>query len=97
MPETREFDKPLNGVVKKTTASKKRHPLGDTSPEFGCLCICIFLPTAEGSIVSTSLVTTSADLSGFGKNNWLITVFSAGCEASRSISQLLRGFPAQLM
>lgn len=39
------------------------------------LCICIFLPTAEISIVSTSLVTISADLSGFDKSNWLITAY----------------------
>lgn len=39
------------------------------------LCICIFLPTAEISIVSTSLVTISADLSGFDKSNWIITAY----------------------
>ncbi|KAI6082295.1 major facilitator superfamily domain-containing protein [Hypoxylon rubiginosum] len=39
------------------------------------LCICIFLPTAEISIVSTSLVTISEDLSGFDKSNWLITAY----------------------
>ncbi|KAF2015122.1 MFS general substrate transporter [Aaosphaeria arxii CBS 175.79] len=87
------------------------------------LCICIFLPTAEISIVSTSLVTMSIDLNGFDKSNWVITAylsaftgfliiwaktahhiglkstlissliifmaFSAGCEASQTIDQLI--------
>ncbi len=39
------------------------------------LCICIFLATAEIAIVSTSLVTISADLSGFDKSNWLVTAY----------------------
>ncbi|KAI0543493.1 major facilitator superfamily domain-containing protein [Xylaria curta] len=39
------------------------------------LCICIFLPTAEISIVSTSLLTISTDLSGFDKSNWVITAY----------------------
>ncbi|KAK3687941.1 major facilitator superfamily domain-containing protein [Podospora appendiculata] len=39
------------------------------------LCICIFLPTVEIAIVSTSLVTISADLSGFDKSNWLVTAY----------------------
>ncbi|KAI0805328.1 major facilitator superfamily domain-containing protein [Xylaria sp. FL0064] len=39
------------------------------------LCICIFLPVAEISIVSTSLLTISRDLSGFDKSNWLVTAY----------------------
>ncbi|KAI0875736.1 major facilitator superfamily domain-containing protein [Hypoxylon argillaceum] len=39
------------------------------------LCICIFLPTPEISIVSTSLLTISTDLSGFDKSNWVITAY----------------------
>ncbi|KAK4160346.1 putative efflux pump antibiotic resistance protein [Cladorrhinum sp. PSN259] len=39
------------------------------------LCICIFLSTVEIAIVSTSLVTISADLRGFDKSNWIITAY----------------------
>ncbi|KAH8879537.1 MFS general substrate transporter [Thozetella sp. PMI_491] len=39
------------------------------------LAICTFLPTVEISIVSTSLVTISADLGGFDKSSWLITAY----------------------
>lgn len=54
------------------------------------LCICIFLATAEIAIISTSLVTISADLRGFDKSNWLITAYlSAFTGASKC--RCLRG------
>ncbi|KAK4206793.1 major facilitator superfamily domain-containing protein [Rhypophila decipiens] len=39
------------------------------------LSICIFLSTVEIAIVSTSLITISADLNGFNKSNWIITAY----------------------
>ncbi|KAF3013530.1 hypothetical protein E8E14_009194 [Neopestalotiopsis sp. 37M] len=37
--------------------------------------IALFLPTAEASIVSTSLVTISKDLNGYDQSSWVITAY----------------------
>lgn len=37
----------------------------------------LFLPTAEISIVSTSLVTIAEDLKGFEQSSWIITAYLA--------------------
>ncbi|GAP85769.1 putative major facilitator superfamily transporter [Rosellinia necatrix] len=39
------------------------------------LGIAVFLPTAEASIVSTSLVTISKDLAGYGQSSWIVTSY----------------------
>ncbi|KAK3934698.1 hypothetical protein QBC46DRAFT_426119 [Diplogelasinospora grovesii] len=39
------------------------------------LGVTLFLPTAEISIVSTSLVTISNDLQGFDQSSWMITAY----------------------
>jgi hypothetical protein len=39
------------------------------------LGLSVFLPTAEISIVSTSLVTISEDLNGFDQSSWVITAY----------------------
>ncbi|KAI0379255.1 major facilitator superfamily domain-containing protein [Hypomontagnella monticulosa] len=39
------------------------------------LGIAVFLPTAEASIISTSLVTISKDLDGYDQSSWVITAY----------------------
>jgi MFS family permease len=41
----------------------------------GRLCISIFLVNFEITVVSTSLVSITNDLGGFGRSSWVVTAY----------------------
>ncbi|KAI9647503.1 hypothetical protein NHQ30_003888 [Ciborinia camelliae] len=55
------------------------------------ICLSIFLPNLEVSIVSTALVDITNDLHGFSQTGWVITIISADVALATALGPILGG------
>ncbi|KAK0615071.1 hypothetical protein B0T17DRAFT_619893 [Bombardia bombarda] len=67
----------MAGTTNDSVTSREEPKVPDTTGESDqkAYAFASSEPTVEIAIVSTSLVTNSADLSGFDKRNWLVTAY----------------------